>query len=152
MTMLPWFGAVLAAISVLVAYRIGFQSGFAAGKEAGFGDGKRAGKKEGAVRAYAVGFDRGKRSHESPASSGQTTSGEVSSWRFGLFVFALAFAAIATCFSRSPWQPFSKQSTQSQRDTRRDGSAAIGSDVDRVNPLPPTFSQSAATTSASPSP
>lgn len=60
--MLPsYVGLLIAAVCVIAAYYSGFRAGFSAGRNDGFDDGKREGAREGSIRAYAVGFDRGRR-------------------------------------------------------------------------------------------
>ena len=50
-------GLVVLAGSCLAAYLFGFESGLNAGRK----EGHEKGKKDGAIRAFAVGYDRGKR-------------------------------------------------------------------------------------------
>lgn len=53
---------ILVVCSLLIAYQIGF----VAGKREGFEDGRKKGKHEGSVKAFSVGYDRGRREREPP--------------------------------------------------------------------------------------
>lgn len=57
-------GVAVAVIAVFLAYFMGYASGVALGRDEGFSTGKREGSREGSIRAYAVGFDRGKRARD----------------------------------------------------------------------------------------
>ena len=54
-------GIIVAVGAVVAAYCMGYSSGRTAGRGEGFDEGKQEGSREGSMRAYAVGFDRGKR-------------------------------------------------------------------------------------------
>ena len=59
--------STLIAVIVIIAtvgMLAGYQLGFSAGKRSGFDKGHRDGKKEGSVKAYAVGYDRGRHNRE----------------------------------------------------------------------------------------
>ncbi len=56
-------GMVVAILAVLIAYQVGYR----VGKRDGFSDGKREANKDATMRAYAVGYDRGKRAKETEA-------------------------------------------------------------------------------------
>ena len=58
----PTATAVL--IAVVAGLLVAYLAGHAAGKREGFREGQNSGKKEAAMKAYAVGFDRGKRQRE----------------------------------------------------------------------------------------
>ncbi|MCA9187507.1 MAG: hypothetical protein R3E01_34655 [Pirellulaceae bacterium] len=53
-------GLIFAAAMVLLAYRLGYQ----AGKSDGHEEGRKSGTREVSIRAYAVGYDRGKRARD----------------------------------------------------------------------------------------
>lgn len=53
-----------ALIFVVVMALLTYYAGFSVGKTEGQDEGHARGKKEGAVRAFAVGYDRGKRERE----------------------------------------------------------------------------------------
>ena len=57
-------GVAVAVVAVFLAYFMGYSSGVASGRDEGFSNGKREGSREGSIRAYAVGFDRGKRARD----------------------------------------------------------------------------------------
>jgi Flp pilus assembly protein TadB len=54
----------LALILVVAIILFAYSAGFSEGKTEGQGEGHARGKKEGAVRAFAVGYDRGKRERD----------------------------------------------------------------------------------------
>lgn len=55
---------LVVALGMLVAYYLGYSIG----RAEGFGAGFAAGKKEGAVKAYAVGYDRGRHDRQTKAN------------------------------------------------------------------------------------
>jgi hypothetical protein len=66
MNLTPAIGVVAAILCVLAAYGLGYSAGYSKGRGDGFEDGKREGAKESSARAFAVGFDRGKRAANQP--------------------------------------------------------------------------------------
>lgn len=66
MKLTPAIGVVAAILCVLAAYGLGYSAGYSKGRGDGFDDGKREGAKESSSRAFAVGFDRGKRAASQP--------------------------------------------------------------------------------------
>ena len=123
----PLLGALLAAVAVYTAYRLGYRSGFADGRDAGFQDGKKEGTKLGSMRGYAIGFDRGKRARPEPeeeAEDEEPAPLASGSWRTGLLVLLVAMAAVFWLASRAPLSPQGSST----------GSAAKG--VDTSSPRP----------------
>lgn len=78
----------IAAIGMLIAYQLGF----AAGKQEGFDSGRKEGKKEASVKAFAVGYDRGRRDRESQKSDDEGDEGSGPFARLGcVIVLCLGF-------------------------------------------------------------
>ena len=64
-----------ALIVVVVMALLTYYAGFSVGRSEGQDEGHARGKKEGAVRAFAVGYDRGKRERE-PEDEGDDDEGK----------------------------------------------------------------------------
>ena len=62
---------VIIAVGMLIAYYIGYTTGHREGYECGHADGKRAGS----VRAYAVGYDRGRHNRKAAVESAEQDPG-----------------------------------------------------------------------------
>ena len=54
----------IAGIFFIAGISLAYLRGYATGKKDGFEEGKSAGKKEASVKAFAVGYDRGKHDRE----------------------------------------------------------------------------------------
>lgn len=78
-------GIIVAVVAVVAAYYVGYSSGRAAGRDEGFDAGKQEGSREGSMRAYAVGFDRGKRA----AGGNDVAEDGTVTWNMGTVIFAL---------------------------------------------------------------
>ncbi|MCA9149522.1 MAG: Yae1 family protein [Planctomycetales bacterium] len=89
---------IVVALGMLVAYQLGY----AVGRREGFDDGFNSGKKKGAVKAYAVGYDRGrhdreaKAAEENPAEPQPTWRDQLSRWLLPaiLSVIVILLAAV----------------------------------------------------------
>lgn len=91
-------GIIVAVAAVVAAYYAGYSSGRAVGRDEGFGEGKQEGSREGSMRAYAVGFDRGKRA---VAGNEDDDGGERSS-NVGIVIFALMLGLLLFLWLSSP--------------------------------------------------
>ncbi len=78
-------GIIVASGAVVAAYCMGYSNGRTVGRDEGFAEGKQEGSREGSMRAYAVGFDRGKRARagNKDGDSGNATA------NLGIAIFAL---------------------------------------------------------------
>ena len=93
-------GMIVAVVAVVAAYYAGYSSGRAVGRDEGFGEGKKEGSREGSMRAYAVGFDRGKRAvagnDDDDNDGGKRTSNK------GIVIFALVLGLLLFLWLSSP--------------------------------------------------
>ena len=83
--------ALLAFVILVGACLIAYLSGFGAGKSEGHETGKKEGKKEKSMRAFAVGYDRGKRDGEQKSVNGTVQP----SWSI-LFLLAVLTVVVLT--------------------------------------------------------
>lgn len=94
-------GIVVAILSVIAAYWVGYSGGVAAGQERGYDAGKREGAKEGSMRGYAVGYDRAKRRADGEVQSDEARpSARLSIGMVGLSLAAAAIFFLAVAGSR----------------------------------------------------
>ena len=91
-------GIIVAVGAVLAAYYMGYSSGRAVGRDEGFDEGKQEGSREGSMRAYAVGFDRGKRAN---AGSEEEDDSKVTS-NLGIAIFAVILGLLFYVWLSSP--------------------------------------------------
>ena len=91
-------GIIVAVGAVLAAYYMGYSSGRAVGQDEGFDEGKQEGSREGSMRAYAVGFDRGKRAN---AGSEEEDNSKVTS-NLGIAIFAVILGLLFYVWLSSP--------------------------------------------------
>ncbi len=117
-------GIIVAVGAVVAAYCMGYSSGRTAGRDEGFDEGKQEGSREGSMRAYAVGFDRGKRAR---AGSKDGDGGNASA-NLGIAIFALMFGLLL----------FLWHSSRTGADPQSDGADPIT--LPRVNRSLPTAS------------
>ena len=87
-------GIFVAVGAVVAAYYVGYSSGRAVGRD----EGKQEGSREGSMRAYAVGFDRGKRAR---AGTGDNDNGKLTS-NLGIAIFALMLGLLLYLWHASP--------------------------------------------------
>ena len=91
-------GIIVAVGAVLAAYYMGYSSGRAVGRDEGFDEGKQEGSRDGSMRAYAVGFDRGKRAN---ADSEEEDNSKVTS-NLGIAIFAVILGLLFYVWLSSP--------------------------------------------------
>jgi hypothetical protein len=100
-TLLAMLVTVL-ALGMLVAYHVGYS----AGRRDGFEQGREDGKKAGAVRAYAVGYDRGRHDRQAAATAEQGDTkpashfGRAVPFWVALIIVVMTIVAAATYYSR----------------------------------------------------
>ncbi len=101
---------VIGAIGML----IGYQLGFSAGKKEGYEQGRQDGKQAGSVRAFAVGYDRGRHDREVQTEDGAgETDASGLRWRrwIGLIVVVACLLSLLSIMRgggldfRSLWKP-----------------------------------------------
>ena len=81
---------ILATTGMLIAYYLGYSAGRQKGRE----EGHREGKQAGAVRAFAVGYDRGRHDREVQQQEQSPGSGRFR-WRRWVGVIVLAASLLA---------------------------------------------------------
>lgn len=92
-------GIIVAVVAVVAAYYAGYSSGRAVGRGEGFGEGKQEGSREGSMRAYAVGFDRGKRA---VAGNDEDDDGGKRTSNMGIVIFAVVLGLLLFLWLSSP--------------------------------------------------
>ena len=112
---------ILAATGMLIAYYLGYSAGQQKGREQGHQEGKEAGS----VRAFAVGYDRGRHDREVKEREEQEKSGGRLGWRLRVAVIVLAgtLAALVwilrgTGLNLDSFSPPSKESVPHRTDSR----------------------------------
>ena len=82
---------IVAAIGMLIAYYLGYSAGQQKGREQGHQEGKEAGS----IRAFAVGYDRGRHDREVKQQEEQENRGGRFNWRLTAIVIVLAASLLA---------------------------------------------------------
>ena len=99
-------GAMLLVV-IVIGMLLAYYMGYTVGRREGFEQGRQAGKREAAVRAYAVGYDRGRHDRkakqpESEASddvSSNRLAGGCGLWLLPVLVALLAIVLVAVTSS-----------------------------------------------------
>ena len=108
-------GIIVAVGAVVAAYCMGYSSGRTVGRDEGFDEGKQKGSREGSMRAYAVGFDRGKRARagNKDGDSGNATA------NLGIAIFALMLGLLLFLWHSSSTDRVSALAVTVQRTSAR---------------------------------
>jgi hypothetical protein len=125
------FGIIIAVVAVFAAYYIGYSSGLAVGREQGFDEGKQEGSRTGSMRAYAVGFDRGKRAREEKEDD-DDGDGDRSSSRMGLAICAVTLGLLLCLWLSSK----SGAKTKPGDDFRPNALPRVNRSLPTTSPLP----------------
>ncbi len=135
MVSFSFLGIIVAVVAVLAAYFKGYSSGLAVGREQGFDEGKQEGSRTGSMRAYAVGFDRGKRARDEKAEEDDGGGGDTSSSRMGLVIGAVTVGLLLFLWLSSK----SGATTQARDSHRSSAMPRVNRSLPTTSPLPGDF-------------